>query len=228
MMHPDEEALVDAFYEGPADELKMHLDACPDCECLYRSICETLAAATQAETQASVPERGPGYGAEVWARVLPRLPLVKTKAMWSRWWLFAPASAALLAMVFAAGMLTEHKRTIATLPDRTSERVLYLTLSEHLDQAQVMLTELAHAAAPDQRQRARDLITQNRILRQRTLHAGDTRDAALLDDLERVLVEAANSDAQSEAMLRQRMEDGNLLFRVRISSSDARLKGEKL
>lgn len=228
MIHPDEETLVNAFYEGPAADVKLHLEGCPDCQHLYLRICETLAAATQAETQASIPERGPGYGAEVWARVLPQLPLQKPRAPWFRWWLFAPASAALLAMVFAAGMLTEHKRSVATLPDRTNERVLYLTLSEHLDQAQVMLTELAHAAGPDQRQRARDLITQNRILRQRTLHAGDARDAALLDDLERVLVEAANSDAQSEALLRQRMEDGNLLFRVRISSSDARLKGEKL
>jgi hypothetical protein len=105
---------------------------------------------------------------------------------------------------------------------------LYLTLSEHLEQAQVVLTELAHSATADERQLARDLITQNRILRQRTLHAGDAKDAALLDDLERVLVEAANSDAQSEALLRRRVEDGNLLFRVRISSSAARMKGEKL
>ena len=224
MMHPSEEELVDALYQGPAEDLRLHLETCPECGQLYASIRETLEAASEER----VPQRGPGYGAEVWARLLPQLPLEKPKPRRSRWWLAAPASAALLAIVFVAGMLTEHKRTDAARPDKTNERVLYLTLSEHLDQAQVMLTELAHETTPDERQRARDLITQNRILRQRTRRAGDAADAALLDDLERVLVQVANSDSQSEALLRQRMEDENLLFRVRISSSDARMKGDKL
>jgi hypothetical protein len=224
MIHPDEEQLVDAFYQGLPADLKSHLEACTECGQLYRGICETMLAADES----TVPERGSGYGAEVWARLAPQLPPGKARIGWARWWFLAPATTALLAAVFVAGMLTEHKRTVEQQPDRTNERVLYLSLSEHLDEAQAMLTELAHDANPDDRKRARDLITQNRILRQRTLRVGDTSDAALLDDLERVLVEAANSDAQSEAFLRQRVEDGNLLFRVRISSSDARVKGEKL
>ena len=227
MRHSSEEELVNGYYDGLAPEQKLHLGVCPDCADWYRSISETLDSVKHAE----IPERSPGYGAEVWARVLPALPLEKAKPVWFRWWVFAPVAAALLTMVFVAGMLTQQKRHVPALDNR-SERVLYLAMSEHMDEAQIVLSELAHTRAgnaglSEERGRARDLITQNRILRQQALHSGDVTDAAVLDDLERVFMEVANSDSSLEAV-RERVENGNLLFRVRISSSDARLKGERL
>lgn len=229
MNHLSEEQLVEGYYDGLAPALQSHLAYCSECESLSRSIAEMLASANEL----TVPERGPGYGGEVWARVLPHLPLQKSKASAFRMWLLGTATAALLVFVFVAGMFTEHKRVpVPPAPDKTNQRVLYLSLSDYLDRAQITLTELAHVADPEEQRRARDLLVQNRILKQRTLQQGDTADAALLDDLERVLVQVAHSDAASDPddldALRRRINKGNLLFRVRIGSSDARLKGEKL
>lgn len=229
MSHLNEEQLVEAYYEGLPPVLRQHLDLCAECQALRRSIAETLVSADEL----TVPERGPGYGAEVWARVLPRLPLQKPAPALLRVWLPRTALASVLALMFVAGLLTEHKRNqVAPIQSKTNERVLYLTLSDHLEQAQITLTELAHSVAPEERQRARDLLTQNRILRQRTLRHGDVADAALLDDLERILVEVANGNGDSQPddleTVRRRIKSGNLLFRVRIGSSDARLKGENL
>lgn len=229
MNHISEEELVEAYYAGLAPGLRSHLDCCSECDALNRSIAEILASASEVPA----PVRGPGYGGEVWARVLPHLPLQRPKPSAFRVWLLGTALASLLALVFMAGMFTEQRRLPVTqTPDKTNERVLYLSLSDHLDQAQITLTELAHVADPEESKRARDMLIQNRILKQRTLRQGDMADAALLDDLERVLVQVANSDAAAQPddldALRRRIKDGNLLFRVRIGSADARLKGERL
>lgn len=231
--HPSEEELVAGFYEGVPASIRLHLNGCAECDSLARHICETLAAASEA----ALPERGKAYGSEVWARLSPQLPSQTPPRRGLNWWLWAPASAVFLALVFSAGMFTEHRLVAPPVhpkvsDDTTSKRVLYLALSDHLDQAQAVLTELAHARPAFsqldlERVRARDLITQNRLLQQRIASAGDSTDSAVLDDLERVLLQVANSDTNLEAV-QQRMEAGNLLFRVRIRSTDARTKGGKL
>ena len=75
-------------------------------------------------------------------------------------------------------------------------------------------------------------MNENRLLRQSALHMGDTYHAALLDDLERVLLDIANSPADLPAddlgVLQRRIESQGLLFKVRVTSSDAREKGQKL
>jgi hypothetical protein len=109
-------------------------------------------------------------------------------------------------------------------------------MSDHLDRSQVILAELLNA--PDrgfdlrqEQQQARDLVDENRLLRASAIRAGNTSQAALLDDLERVLLDIANGSSQraddTEA-LRRRIENDGLLFKVRITSMDAREKGQKL
>jgi hypothetical protein len=84
----------------------------------------------------------------------------------------------------------------------------------------------------DERDRARDLIAENRLLRQSALHAGDTSHAALLDELERVLLDVANSSSNISPgeleNLQRDIESGGLLFKVRVTSVDARQKERKL
>ena len=103
MTHVCEEDLIDGHYSGLSLELREHLAECPECAGLYKSISETLGTISEA----GMPERGPGYGAEVWARVAAGLPKPKPNQLRLRW-LVAPALAALLSVVFSAGMWTER------------------------------------------------------------------------------------------------------------------------
>ena len=112
-----------------------------------------------------------------------------------------------------------------------------VALGNHLDRSQIVLAELVNATPrtidlKDERDRARDLVDENRLIRQTALHDGDMADAAVLDELERTLLDIANgpadpSPADLEA-LQQRIEREGLLLKVRIVSSNVRLKGQQL
>ncbi len=100
-----------------------------------------------------------------------------------------------------------------------------------------MLAEIENAAPDrdefkDERDRAHELLGANRLLRQTALRLGDRTDAALLDELERVLLDVANSPPKMEAVnlkrLQKRIGHEGLLFRVRITSTDSRERGQKL
>lgn len=79
----------------------------------------------------------------------------------------------------------------------------------------------------DERDRARELVGENRLLRQTATRTGDLSDAALLDELERTLLDIANGPANLE-MLQQRIENEGLLFKVRIIETNVRQKGQQL
>ncbi len=235
MNHLTEEQILDAFYEDAAVEDREHLQHCPDCRARLKELTEVLAPLGYY----SASERGEAYGQEVWNRLTPQLDLSQRKSKWLVWpklWMFAPAVAALLAIAFLAGIWTEHRRTTDTF-GRERERVLLMAISDHLEQSQIVLAELLHAAPGSQggaaeRERARNLLEENRLLRQTATHLGDRAHAALLDDLERVLVDLANSPADLSSedlkLLQQRVEDNGLLWKVRVTSTDAREKGQKL
>jgi hypothetical protein len=115
--------------------------------------------------------------------------------------------------------------------------VLLLSLSEHLERSQIVLTELANASPGssdllEERDRARELVGANRLLRQTAVRLGDHQDAAVLDELEHVLLEVANApDAPSNEdtmRVQQRIAQNELLFKVRITSTDARERGLRL
>ena len=74
--------------------------------------------------------------------------------------------------------------------------------------------------------RAEDLVEENRLYRQTALKEGDQAMASTLDELERVLLDVANSPdevtpAQFEA-LRKRIEARGILFKVRVVNQDLR------
>jgi hypothetical protein len=108
-----------------------------------------------------------------------------------------------------------------------------LSLSDHLERSQIVLAQVQNAGdLPEERDRARELVGANRLLRQAAERLGDRRDAAVLEDLEHVLLEVANApDAPTNADTRhvqQRIAQNELLFKVRIASTDARDRGLKL
>jgi hypothetical protein len=233
MNHFNEEQIVSMYYDGPAEDARMHLDECAECRVAF----DRIRALLDGAREYPVPERSASYGSEVWTRLLPRLPVAAPRRKWLRWWTMAPAFAVLLVLAFFAGVLTQSRTNLAGTSARARERVLLIAMGDHLDRSQIVLAELVNNGPEsidlkDERTRARDLVDQNRLLRQTALHNGDTMQAALLDQLERVLLDIANSpekvtDAELES-LRNRIEAENLLFKVRVFSTNVRNKGQQL
>ncbi len=232
MNHLADEQLLDIFYEDSATAAQReHLEICADCRAHFHQIEETL----QSVREYPVPERNDSYGLEVWARLAPQLKTLRSKRRWLWAWTAVPALAAMLAITFFAGVWTEERRTSA--PDNSRERVLLMAMSDHLERSQIVLTELVHASSgavdlSTEQKRARSLLEENRLLRETAIQLGDRRDAALLDDLERVLLDLANGSPDTNSddlkMLRQRVENDGLLWKVRITSTNAREEGQKL
>jgi hypothetical protein len=230
MNHLDEEQFVQAYYGESDEKIRRHMHECPECRAAYQRLKELL----NAVGEYPVPERNSTYGAEVWARLTPHLPLARPRPLWLRWWVLGPALACLLTVAFWAGKVTEQKH--AGIPTTARERVLLMAIGDHLERSQVVLTELVHTDSQSdfryQRERARDLIDENRLLRENAMRMGDSADASLLDELERVLVDVANSPSalppHDLEAIQQRIESEGLLFKVRVSGMDARQKGQKL
>ena len=161
----------------------------------------------------------------------------KASLVGARWWMAIPAFAAVVAAAFIAGMLTEHQRIGNGNHRQAGERVLLIAIGDHLDRSQIVLAELKHASATGidlagERETARDLLTDNRLLRQTAARAGEALSLSVLDELERVLLDIANSPssmtgADIEAIQR-RIDNEGLLLKVRIVSTNARHKGMKL
>lgn len=232
MSHFAEEELMDAYYGELDSSVRQHLEECAECRSRFERLKELL----DSVREYPVPERGESYGREVWLRLLPQLPQRKQRRPWLRWWTLAPALGAVIVIAFVAGMLTDQQRQAGFSP-RARERVLLMAMSDHLERSQIVLAELLNASPANadlagERERARDLLDENRLLSETALHMGDRSDAALLDDLERVLLDVANGPANLPPddleMLQRRIESEGLLFKVRITSTDARERGQKL
>jgi vacuolar-type H+-ATPase subunit E/Vma4 len=75
------------------------------------------------------------------------------------------------------------------------------------------------------------LVGANRLYRQTALNAGEAGMASVLDQLERVLVEVANSPSEVSSKqlesLRKRIESQGILFKVRVVGSDVRKRAQR-
>src|SRR6185295_7558710 len=108
----------------------------------------------------------------------------------------------------------------------TRRRILLTSVADHLDRSERVLTEIMNAAdrsdiSSDQ-QWADDLLTTSRLYRQDAVDAGEQSVAAVLDDLERSLLEIVNSPSKISAadleQIRRRIDAAALLFKVRVMS----------
>jgi hypothetical protein len=245
MQHLNEEQLVLHRYqddEVDAAAAEQHLNACAECRAHYDTLCRVL----QLVDELPVPERGDDYGTEVWNRLRWRLGRRDRARVWQ-----AFAAAAMIAFVFFAGGLWWARRnaspstkslangstTVAGFgnPAATTEprhdRILLVVVSDHLDSTERMLLELSNADASRgldvtaERRRATELVSANRLYRQTARQRGDERIAAVLQDIEPVLVELAHADDRLSptelASLQKRIDSKELLFKVRIVSAQA-------
>jgi len=234
MEHPKEEELI-AFHDGELngrERVQEHLRTCAECRVELEKI-ETVFAAMDAMP---VPDPGENYGQRVWAAISPRLPERQP-----RWWegflaprrlVVAGAFAAIIVAAFIAGRKTVAPPNVDDRVDmaKVRERVLVVAVRDHLDKSEMILVELSNAQPNPasgklvnisaEQHRAEDLLGENRLYRQTALNEGDQAMASTLDELERTLLDIANSPeevtpARFEAM-QKRLESGGILFKVRV------------
>ena len=247
MTHYAEEALILYYYgEGSARaDIERHLDGCASCTATYRAIGRTLAMVPASEP----PERGDQYGLEVWQRIRHRLPEQDAPwwVAWLRWdrLVLVSAAAVLMIAAFVAGRTwprhtasptaTTATATAPAAPSTGStadarQRILLTSVADHLDRSERVLTDIMNTSASRdisaEQRWADDLLATSRLYRQDAVDAGEQSVAAVLDELERSLLEIVHSPSQISAadldQIRRRIDAAALLFKVRVMSDELR------
>jgi len=240
----DDELILHYYGEAaPVQEpdAAAHLEACGLCRGEYARLKRVLGVIDE---KAVAIEPPPSFERTVWARLEPNLR--PARRGWVSWLLMSPAplglAAAVVALVagafFAGRALSPapaappDAAAAAAAIEQIRERILLSDLGAHLDRSQMALVELVSTgedAAGDissERSRAEQLVADNRLYRQTAEETGDAALSELLDDIERVLTEVAASplsgSSRDLADVRRRIESRDLLFKVRVVSSEIR------
>jgi hypothetical protein len=233
MKHRTEEELIGYQFGEVKErmEIAAHLKECAEC----REELVRIEAVFGALDTMPIPDPGEDYGERVWVRIAPRLGEKKV-----RWWesLFVPQRlaalggvVALVILAFVAGRMTRRPVPLGDQADaaKVRERVLVVAVGEHLGRTEMVLMELENAPTQkgqkainisETQRRAEDLVEENRLYRQTALKEGDQAMASTLDELERVLLDIANSPVEltpaAFETIRKRIEAQGLLFKVRV------------
>jgi hypothetical protein len=216
--------------------IQRHLEGCSDCATLSDSIAETL------RVFSSEPVPQPDLDRN-WQRLRGNLSVLAPQpsrrffprfALWSGAGL---AAAAVLLVVFLGIHLTRDRDHIAALlpaihrvthPNTAINRHGPLTtepadpaVANHLDAAERLLTEVNHTSGaldPATHAQAHDLLLSNAVYVHTARDHGDLAQAAVLDDLGRVLTTLDNdsSSPHSTLQLRLEMNTSGLLLDIRI------------
>jgi hypothetical protein len=248
--HLTEEQLVYYHYGDAGNgqdgaRIEEHLHSCASCQADLGELRHVLAAVDSLP----VPRRTDGYGAEVWARIQPSLGRDREtwrdrlrEFLAPRRLALAGGVAVLVLAAFVAGRWLPRQQpgsdvVPATVPaadpqavsadrEQVRERILLVAVGDHLERSQVALIELVNSPGGElfdissEQERARDLVTENRLYRQTALTTGESGVASVLDDLERVLMEIANSPSTMTAAefskVRNRIEQQGIIFKVRV------------
>lgn len=189
------------------------------------------------------PQRSEDYGAEVWRRISPQLDSGQGKyaTRWNTWlsalgqprfsWASALSLVVVASLAFMLGRQGSQPGEL--IPVNTglapataqsglnTERLLASSVSGHLDQLNLTLTEFANTAdtAVADAGRITGLLVANRLYRQAAVTRGDHQLAAFLSELEPVLLELAHEAHNQSPTARVRMQQeikDRLLFRIRV------------
>jgi len=195
--------------------VKTHLADCEQCRTRLAEL-ETFLD----QVQVDVPERDAEYGAQVWQKIRYQLPARRRFFQWRfprQWLIPVTAMATLLVLAFLMG----RNSTPEAEPADLRERALLAAIGDHLEQTQVLLTDVANTRETDPYHGtwARRLVGTNRLVRQAAYSHGDTQLADFLDELEWTLLELANRDMDLEvvpAYVQEREEHKEIIFKIRV------------
>ena len=250
--HLSEEDLVLFHYHDDAapPDAAAHVASCAECRAQLAALRNVLSLVDQS----TVPEKSDRYGEEVWNRLRWKLGARPRRR---NVWISSLAAAAVLAIAFFAGQLwharnqanaptavahqTSAGSTVQAVANNTTtmanshpDRVLIIVVSDHLDSAERVLVELANADPKKQlefgaqEKRAGELVASNRIYRQAAAQGGETRIAAVLGDLEPMLVELSHAGSTLTpaelGSLQKRIEEQGLLFKVRVAEPELKTR----
>jgi hypothetical protein len=246
--HPtDDDLTLHAYRDNTPDEraaIDRHVLECATCAAILREI-DTL---QHLASELDVPEPDPGFEEAVWSRLAPALPAARAawpppRRQWAvRHMVAVGAWAAAIGGIVVAGYRVTslnvpiapvaQPTTIATGPSQAQERVLLAALDAHFSQTEMLFVELMNA--PDdatgslafEQATADDLVQSGRLYRATAAEAGHRRLTDVLDDVQTVLTEVARGPEkpgkQDLAAIRSRIEDDDLLFKVRAVTNDIR------
>lgn len=190
------------------------------------------------------PHRGSDYGADVWRRISPQLaggkaPIGQQLSGWlqalaqPRFSLAGALSIALIAVVaFMLGRNDGQPGAIqpvapgaaTIMANIDSDRLLNHSVSGHLEEVNLVLTQFANTAEPNgsEAQYATDTLIANRLYRRAATAQGNHQLAAFLGELEPLLIEMAYGAQSGSQATRERMQKEvreSLLFRVRVMNN---------
>jgi anti-sigma factor RsiW len=235
----DDELILHCYGEierAEQSRVDAHLASCVECQGAKEKIARVMA---MVDTAAPI-EAPAGFERLAWARLEPMLDGNRASRgggwFWFPQWALAGGVAALLVVAFYAGRLTSIDPVAPAGPGAVGqiepERVLQAAVGDHLDRTTMMLVELANAdtdgadVLAGEQERAVDLVAANRVIRQSAMQSGDAQIVDILEDLERVLQEIANSPANATSNdltdLQARITREDLLFRLRVIASEMR------
>ena len=205
----------------------------------YDALCDELKLADAYQP----PLRGDDYGAEVWQRISPVLAEADTRSTgrlgaWlaslvqPRFSLAGALSIALVAaLAFTLGRngsqetgsqpMVPPTATQVALADIDSSRLLTHSVSAHLEQVNLVLTQFVNTSVTSSNETgyATDMLVANRLYRQAAESQGNHKLAVFLADLEPLLIELAYGAQSGSPATRERMQQevqNGLLFRVRV------------
>ena len=235
----DDELLLEYYGESTPSA---HLASCAGCADRYRLLQTTLDSVTL-----EPPARGDHYGVEVWQAIRHRLPAREP------WWqsmiglrpvLAAAAAIVLLVSGFAAGRFwpsdarpgpqivapghADAAAVIAAGEDEARRRVVLMTVTDHFDRSDRVLAEIMNAPGPhdllSERQSAVDLVAASRLYRQNGVVINEPAVAAVLEEVERVLLDVVHQPSTATAAdlndIRHRIESASLLFKLRVMANE--------
>jgi hypothetical protein len=235
MKHLSEEDLILIYYGEPGvpEGAPAHLAECGQCKAAADSLAQTL----NLFNEWKIPTPDAGFERRVW-NDRPRILYLRCTGSVSRW-IAVAAAAVLLVGAFLLGrgsrapQHTIQPAILAGLSSQARERILEISLADHLDRAGMLLTEVSNEGDfAAERGRAQDLVEEGRLMRQTLARKGASPTLTFLDEVERVLLEVANApdsvSPREVEELQQRIGSGSLLFKVRIIEANLRTQGQKL
>jgi hypothetical protein len=206
--------------------IRAHLEECSACDDLSESIAETL--------RVFSAETAPRPDLELnWQRLRGKLSILSVERprrfAWLRsGWMWPAVGFATALVLLISGVVVHLHRDVVPRPNFAINGHGPLTtqptdpaIADHLDAAERLLTEVNNAPGPldeTTKNQAHDLLIKNAVFVHKARQGGDVAEAAVLENLGRVLTTVDNEPSTPHSTLRLRLEmnTSGLLLDIRI------------